>query len=124
MVKIISSNGEYWLHDNGVNIVTANENIIDWHNECIVSGIEQANDHISLEFTKDADYEGTGSSSIRMGQKMTLEIRNLMPREFSIPDDKNFEGIYDFTGTSLSLCVGSQCFLLNGSQLELTLEMK
>lgn len=122
---IIIDGGQGWaLDDNGTNVMTKHaKHVVDLHNDCEVRSVTLSGSELRVVLVRVADY--TQPSLLRVGETINLVLSNI--QRFSLDGldlPTIFEGIYDYSDTGLSLCLGERCFQVEGSNIRLRLNRK
>lgn len=119
-----SDNEGWYLDDNGVNVMAKNSlHVVDLRADCKVIRVYRNKAQVVVELSRVSEY--TKSNLVKLNAAFRLNIDNVL--DFEAPGCEFptvFEGIYDYTGKSLSLCLGdSTCYKVQGENLKISLEM-
>jgi len=126
MIPIKSSyaknNSKWYLHDNGISIVDENKQLLlDLRNHYEVLDIRYETNKVTVHFIK--DQEESYGVAIPVGAKLTLSVSGTTDQKIGL-DDKRFEGIYDYTGHSLNLCLGDYCTFIQDKDIAIEVEIE
>jgi hypothetical protein len=114
---------DWYIDENGIDVMsTLGNRIVDLRNECSIVDLTTDSAGITLIFAKESNE--TESPYIKIGQKLRVYFSGQV--ESAIKGSKLpaiFEGIYDITDTSANICIGDECYFVEGQSLKITAEI-
>jgi len=120
MIPIKNKPG-WFIHNNGINITDQDgKPLLDLRNEYEVQDIKYEAEKVIVHLVKDID-EKYGVA-LPVGTKLVLSVSGTTDQKIGL-DDKRFEGIYDYTGHSLNLCLGDYCTFIQDKDITIEVEI-